>query len=147
MKEFLMKTHVSLPTFLAVALLTLLPLAGNALAAEELAPGYDSCMEKALSNADMMHCTTAAHTYWDATLNRNYAAALNRCNNAASNADKTACKDKLRKTQRLWIQYKEAMTDVLLTLEGGTLARLTASGFLAEETKKQALLLHIGAEE
>ena len=52
--------------------------------------------------------------------------------------------EKLQGAQRHWIQYKEAMGDVLfrsLQRVGGSMDRLNAVTFSAEETKKQTLLL------
>ena len=112
---------------------------GTAPAEEELAPGYNVCMENAVSDMDMMECTNAAYAHWDKVLNENYAAALKSCNAAE---DPAACKANIKKAERLWVQYKEAMSDVVLELNGGgSLSRLAAAGFLAEETKKQATLL------
>ncbi len=106
---------------------------------EELAPGYSACLEKAVSTLDMQQCTSDAYDYWDKILNENYAQALQQCTQAE---DEKACRDKIRTAQRLWVQYKEAMTDVIVELEGGgSLSRLLASDFAATETKKQARLL------
>lgn len=126
----------------ASAALTLWVLAGAPMAAaaeEELAPGYSDCLAKAVSTMDMQQCTVDAYTYWDKILNKNYALALQQCDQAN---DATVCREKLRKAQRHWVQYKEAMTDAILELEGGgSLSRLLASDFAATETKKQARLL------
>ena len=110
-----------------------------AFAEEELAPGYNICMENALSNMDMVSCTHAAYEYWDKVLNENYAVALKACNDAS---DPAACRANIKKAERLWVQYKEAMAEAVVDLNGGgSLSRLSAVSFLAEETKKQATLL------
>ncbi|HJD97531.1 lysozyme inhibitor LprI family protein [Mailhella massiliensis] len=112
---------------------------GAALAEEELAPGYNICMENALSNMDMMDCTQAAYEHWDKVLNENYAVALKACDDAV---DPAACRANIKKAERLWVQYKEAMAEAVADLNGGgSLSRLAAESFLAEETKKQATLL------
>ena len=136
----LMARHLCLSAASAAAL-TLWTLSGapSALAAEEeFAPGYSDCLAKAVSSRDIQQCTNDAYTYWDNILNTNYALALQQCDQAS---DAKLCREKLRKAQRLWVQYKEAMADAIGELEGGSLGRLLASDFAASETKKQARLL------
>ena len=116
----------------------------DARAEEELAPGYNACIEKAQSTAKNLECLTAAYNHWDKMLNTNFKKAQAACADAA---DAKTCRAKLLKAQRLWIQYKEAMADALYGMSGGgTMDNLTVGNFLAEETKKQARLLSPGAE-
>ena len=111
---------------------------GTGNAGEELAPGYDVCMEHALSDMDMMQCASEVCEHWDRGLNENYAAALKVC---ASVVAPEACRANVSKAERFWGQYKEAMFDALMELAGrGSLACLSSQSFLTEETRKQALL-------
>ena len=111
----------------------------DARAEEELAPGYNACIEKAQSTADNLECLTAAYTHWDKALNANFKKAQAACEDTANAKE---CRAKLLKAQRLWIQYKEAMGDALYGMGGGgTMDSLTVGHFLAGETKKQAQLL------
>lgn len=133
----LMKSLCAL-LFLAVAIAGAMS-ATCARAEEELAPGFHACTEKAQSTADNLECLTAAYEYWDKRLNASFRKAQAACEGAP---DARACRAKLLKAQRLWIQYKEAMGDALYGMGGGgTLDNLTVGTFLAEETKKQAQLL------
>lgn len=114
---------------------------GNAcLAAEELAPGFDSCMDRSEGvTVDMLMCLNDAYDYWDDRLNDSYAAAMKLCSDSE---EPGRCKKKLREAERLWVQYKNAMGEAVAGLEGeGTLSGVTASSFMVEETKKQAKLL------
>ncbi len=124
----------------AGALLMLLGAACPALAEEELAPGFNECMEKSGGvTADMLMCLNDAYDHWDTVLNENYAAAMKLCDESA---DPKVCKDKLRRAERLWVQYKDAMAEALAEFEGGgTASTVMASDFMAGETKRQARLL------
>lgn len=87
----------------------------------------------------LRHGYDAACEHWDRILNENHAAALKVC---ASASDPETCRSDVRKAERLWGQYKEAMADALMELDGGgSLVRLSSLSFLTEETRKQARLL------
>ena len=132
----LLKTLCAL---LVLALPIAAPCVPDARAEEELAPGFHACTEKAQSTADNVECYNAAYNYWDKQLNANFKKAQAACEEAP---DARACRAKLLKAQRLWIQYKEAMGDALYAMgAGGTMDSLTVGTFLAQETKKQAQLL------
>lgn len=108
-------------------------------AEEELAPGFNACTDKATSTADNLECLTAAYNHWDKVLNANFKKAQGAC---AEAMDAKQCRAALLKAQRLWIQYKEAMTDAIMTMGGGgSIDRLGANDFVARETRKQAQLL------
>lgn len=108
-------------------------------AEEELAPGFDACMEKSGGvTVEMRMCLDQAYKYWDAELNGNYSSAMNRCNDTD---DPKACKNRLCNAERLWVQYKEAMSDAIMGYEDGTMGPVLGADFLARETKKQALEL------
>ena len=126
---------------LLLCCLALLFLAAPAMAEEdELAPGFDRCMEQSGGvTTEMLGCLQQAYEYWDARLNTNYKKARQACK---SSSDPKACSDKLLKGQRAWVQYKEAFTDLVqLPNEDGSMARLNSMSFLTGETRKQALLL------
>lgn len=126
---------------LLLCCLALLFLAAPAMAEEdELAPGFDRCMEQSGGvTTEMLNCLQQAYEYWDARLNTNYKKARQACK---SSSDPKACSDKLLKGQRAWVQYKEVFTDLVqLPNEGGSMARLNSMSFLTGETRKQALLL------
>lgn len=113
--------------------------AGASCMAEELAPGFDACTDKAQSTADNLECIERAFTYWDKILNENFTVARDACSEA-ENPKK--CASDLLKAQRLWIQYKDAMAPVISELNGGgSLSRILANTFVARETRKQARLL------
>ena len=134
-----MARRLGLTTASALTLWTLSGAPSALAAEEEFAPGYSDCLAKAVSSMDIQQCTNDAYTYWDNILNTNYTLALQQCDQAS---DAKVCREKLRKAQRLWVQYKEAMADAIGELEGGgSLGRLLASDFAASETKKQARLL------
>lgn len=126
---------------LLLCCLSLLFLAAPAMAEEdELAPGFDRCMEQSGGvTMEMMGCFQQAYDYWDARLNANYKKARQACQNSS---DPKGWSDKLLKGQRAWVQYKELFADLVqLPNEGGSMARLSAMSFLTGETRKQALLL------
>lgn len=118
------------------ALLVCLGTVQPCLAEEELAPGFDACMEKSGGvTMEMRMCLDQAYKYWDAELNSNYTAAMKRCGDMG---DPKACKNRLRNAERLWVQYKEAMSDAIMGYEEGTMGPVLGADFLARETKKQA---------
>lgn len=122
--------------FMACAFLA--PQAAGA-AADELAPGFDACAEKAQSAAESLECLDKAFKYWDKILNENFNAAKDACSEAEKPKQ---CAQNLIKAQRLWIQYKETMAPLIAELNGGgSLSRILADTFVVRETKKQAKLL------
>jgi len=126
---------------LLLCCLALLFLTAPAMAEEdELAPGFDRCMEQSGGvTTEMLSCLQQAYEYWDARLKTNYKKARQACK---SSSNPKACSDKLLKGQRAWVQYKEVFTDLVqLPNEGGSMARLNSMSFLTGETRKQALLL------
>lgn len=93
---------------LLLCCLALLFLAAPAMAEEdELAPGFDRCMEQSGGvTMEMMGCFQQAYDYWDARLNANYKKARQACQNSS---DPKGWSDKLLKGQRAWVQYKELL--------------------------------------
>lgn len=109
-----------------------------AYAEEELAPGFNACMEKANGViSDSMDCLTQAYEYWDKKLNANFKKVLSEFN---SN-DESGKQDRknIIQAQKAWLKYRDSMVEAIFSLNGrGSLAREIANSFLAEETKKQA---------
>lgn len=105
--------------------------------AEELAPGLDACMDASEGvTSKMMDCLAEAHAHWDKRLNANYQKALAACR-ASEGAEQ--CVNRLRKAQRAWIAYRDAMSDVVFDNNGGgSYSRIAAQEFSLRETKKQA---------
>lgn len=122
-----------LPAALAAAALMAAPAPSHA--EEELAPGYDACLDRAGGvTADMKECAQAAYDHWDRMLNTSYS----RVRKAMGKTEA----GNLLKAQRLWIQYRDAMSQSVFDLAGGgSAAGLDALVFMAEETRKQARLL------
>lgn len=114
--------------------------AGHAFAEEELAPGFNACIDGSNGvTSNMTECYSAATNYWDKILNANYKSAMRDC---ANTEHANECKANLLKAQRLWIQYRDAMIPVIIDVGGGgSISRLAADDFYARETKKQAKLL------
>lgn len=129
---------LSAPLALFLAVSFLCPPLRAAEDREELAPGFNACVRQSGgSTPQMVACGQAAYEYWDKRLNDEYKKARQACFD-------DACRDRLQNMQRLWVRYKEAMGDVLfrsLDRVGGSMSRLDAVTFSAEETKKQAELL------
>lgn len=105
---------------------------------EKDAPGYEACMAEAYNTRAMLDCMQSAYEFWDGVLNRNYKTTMNDCAELSGDAQ---CKDKIRKAQRLWVLYKEAMSKAFGAMSDGTSASLAAMSFLVETTKAQARYL------
>ena len=133
-----MKKHAFSTPFAALVALSLSGASALAQPQEELAPGFDACVQQSGgATPQLVACAQAAYEFWDKRLNEEYKKARQAC------FDET-CREKLLGAQRHWIQYKEAMGDMLfrgLQRTGGSMDRLNAVTFSAEETKKQTLLL------
>lgn len=126
---------------LIMALLGLSLWSVNAGAEEELAPGFDRCMENAPSTVDQKDCVNKAYAYWDKILNINFKKAKKSC---ADSENPKTCASSLVNAQKSWIKYKEEMPTVIYMLNGGgTLSQLEGDIFVVKETKKQAQLLSV----
>ena len=127
----------------AAGLAALLTVSAAQAQEEELAPGFDQCMEASGGvTANMSACADAAYQYWDQQLNQNYRQAMQNCQNTE---DPVKCQALLKKSERSWVTYKESLADYLILSCGGsaigTLDLLNISIMMAEETKKQARCL------
>ena len=98
----------------------------------------NKCNPESSITSDMLDCADEAFQKNDALLNKNYKAAMKSC------GDDKQCKSDLQKMQRHWIAYKEAVSAWIYSYGengGGSLGRVQAVWWEAEETKKQADLL------
>lgn len=110
---------------------------------EELAPGFNQCMQKAQGDFDIKDCYGIAGQYWDKQLNAIYPKVLLSCNKAENPKE---CRSKVNKMEVSWIKYVELMSDFIYggsvyEYGGGTLARVNGVAFDASQRKKQCLLL------
>ena len=116
----------------ALACAVPLALAAPACAEEELAPGYNACMDRSDGvTADMIECMNKAYAYLDKRLNAVYKKARADC-------EDDACRKTLLEAERAWIKYRDAMSSAVWAMNGGgSMSRLMANQFILEETKKQ----------
>ena len=97
---------------------------------------YESCLEKAIADFDMMDCTFQELERQDARLN----AAYKKLMAASSEHQKTT----LREAQRAWIKFRDTWGEYLFDPEGGTIARLQSALWHLEATTEQAIRLEQG---
>lgn len=107
---------------------------------EELAPGFNACMEKAGGvTPNITECQEAALEYWDKQLNINYKQQMEATKDALKPEARKAA---LLKAERAWIAYRDAMAEFVGdSREGGTLARVIGMSFRLQTTKMQAQFL------
>lgn len=128
-----------LKTITIFSMAAIFSLTQTAIAAEEeLAPGFNKCMEESEGvTANMRECLSNAYEYWDKKLNLNYKQALKNCPN-------DTCIIELKQMQRSWNKYKEGMSKMILNYgmnAGGTLASIESYDFVVRLTKEQTKLL------
>lgn len=96
------------------------------------------------SMIEMIKCAADEYQKNDKLLNERYKIAMKKCDEYFPQNAKE-CKNSLLKAQRNWSTYKESMHSYIYGFGpngGGSLGRLEAAQFLADETKKQADLLN-----
>ncbi len=127
--------RVMFPLLVALACLCL---PGTAHAGEEeLAPGFNACMDKAVSTADMVACMNTGIEHWDTILAKNYAEAEKGC----LDPDKARCdeyRSLLRASMKSWKAYRSDTASYLGQVSGGTIDRLNAAMFYLRVTKQYA---------
>ena len=125
--------------FLMLIALTCLCLSGISHAQdEELAPGFDACMDKAETTSELVACADSGFEHWSAILKENYEQAK-EC--PYDNEEQCAeYQSNLAKSMAAWEAYRDAMVNHLGS-NGGTINRVNVSMFLLETTRSQALLL------
>lgn len=107
---------------------------------EELAPGFDSCAQKAKSDFDLKDCFQDAASYWDGRLKAAYHKAAAGCEQGENPAQ---CKNRLKSMEVGWIRFKELMGEFIYSGSverqplPGSLDRMLGTAFMAEETKRQ----------
>ncbi len=117
--------------------LSCIPIFSASASAEELAPGYDACMDKPSATTEMMECLSKAYQHWDAKLNANYKKRMKQCESKEE-------KDRLLKAQRAWLKYKQDMQEYIINSDNGTMSRMDSLSFAVDATKMQAKLLESG---
>ena len=113
---------------------------------EELAPGYNACMDKAVSTADMVTCMNAGIEHWDKVLAKNYARAEKDC----LDPDKARCdkyRSLLRASMKSWKAYRSDTASYLRQASGGTMDQLNAAMFYLQVTKQYAQSIAVTDEE
>ena len=113
---------------------------------EELAPGFNACMDKAVSTADMVGCMNAGIEHWDKVLAKNYAEAEKGC----LDPDKARCdeyRSLLRASMKSWKAYRSDTASYLGQVSGGSMDRLSAAMFYLQVTKQYAEAIAVDAEE
>lgn len=95
---------------------------------------YKSCMSRAGGvTSNMLDCNGEEYTYQDRLLNATYL--------TLQKALPAQRQEALKKTQQLWIQYKETTCRFYEDFDGGTMISLIASSCFLDETAKRADLL------
>ncbi len=114
-----------------------IPIHAASVFAEELAPGYNACMDKASATTEMMECLSKAYQHWDAKLNANYKKRMKQCESKEE-------KERLLKAQRAWLKYKQDMQEYIIHSDNGSMTRMESLSFAVDATKMQAKLLEEG---
>lgn len=110
---------------------------------DELAPGYNRCIERARNDFDMKDCSSAAAAYWDKRLTDLYKSMVKDC---ARDANPALCARTIKNLENRWITYRDDMSKFIYNggsyrPVGGTAQRFLGIDFLAQEMKKQCVIL------
>lgn len=126
---------------ISLVLAVLLIGAAAAVAEEEnLSQTYYDCMEKSGGvTQNMLNCIHAETERQDDRLNAVYKKLMANL--------KKAQQERLKKAQRLWIQYRDANVEFYGDPEGGTLARVTAASTFLQMTADRADELEAAIQE
>ena len=117
-----------------VLMMALLLVSGTAWAEDSYDPSeYESCLEKAIADFDMIDCIQQELEKQDARLNTAYKKLMS----ASSEHQKIT----LREAQRAWVKFRDTWGEYLYDPEGGTIVRLEAAFWHLEATTKQAIRL------
>ena len=131
---------------IAAALLCSAALADSEADFNREVPGYEKCMKKATANTDILDCISIARKHYDKLLNDNYKKAMKHCEvrrEITGGSGVKLCKKKLKEAERAWIKYRDLMAEYVYQVNLGSIDQLNSAGFVAEETRKQALLLEV----
>lgn len=126
---------------ISLVLAVLLIGAAAAVAQEEnLSQTYYDCMEKSGGvTQNMLNCIHAETERQDDRLNAVYKKLMANLRKAQQ--------ERLKKAQRLWIQYRDANVEFYGDPEGGTLARVTAASTFLQMTADRADELEAAIQE
>ncbi len=113
--------------------LVLVLIAGSASAQPAKLSAYDACMSKAQSTVAMQDCQKAGLAAADARLNAVYRKIL-----ALLPADQ---QEKLRKSERAWIAFRDADCDVYIGKETGTMASIDVGACVIARTGERVVTL------
>ncbi|MBR6976399.1 MAG: DUF1311 domain-containing protein [Ottowia sp.] len=122
------------------ALLALFSLTGASALAQE-APDLQACIDRTAYREDVpvqaFHaCYDESTGYWDKQLNDRYQKARAGCA-AATKPDE--CRQKLRHAERLWMQYRDAMSAAFDQVSSGAgMGAMPARGTVYRATRHQA---------
>jgi uncharacterized protein YecT (DUF1311 family) len=113
-------------------LLAVLLLSVSAVATEpSYSPTYQHCLDSSGGvTTAMRECNAQELRYQDGLLNRHYKALMSHLSPAK--------KAELKKTQRLWIKYRDANCGFYAGLTGGTMDIINAGGCHVEMTARRA---------
>lgn len=97
----------------------------------------DACMQKAISTADMLKCTTIANTAWDKEMNKYYKLLMKKL--------PTAQKNDLLKAQKSWLLFRDNdasfVNNSIRDSRQGTMYINIAGGERRELVKQRAIQL------
>lgn len=118
--------------FRSTLIIGLLLISHTAQASDDLyTKEYQQCIDKADGvTSKIIACANEEYELQDKRLNVAYQ--ILKANSSQGQ------KDKLKKAQRLWIQYRDANCAFYLDPEGGSLARILSNDCMVEETAKRA---------
>lgn len=125
--------------FLPLQSLPQTALAGENQTEEELAPGFNACIENSSSVNDMRRCNADAIAYWQDKLDKALGRAKSLCGQANQPDN---CLDYLNESQAAWQDYVEMAANYYMEANGGGSIGLVKQGyFRAKAIKAQVRIL------
>jgi uncharacterized protein YecT (DUF1311 family) len=106
-------------------------LLSNSVFAEKVNSQFDTCMDKAGGvTVNMLNCIDAETQRQDKKLNTMYQNTMKSLTNKR--------KEELKKTQQLWIKYRDANCDFYADPDGGTMASILGASCVMDMTTQRA---------
>jgi len=106
-------------------------LLSNAAFAEKQNPSFDACIDKAGGvTVNMLNCIDAETQKQDKKLNTVYQNLMKSLTNKR--------KEVLKKTQQIWIKYRDANCDFYHDPDGGTMASILGANCVMDMTTQRA---------
>jgi len=106
-------------------------LLSNSVFAEKVNSQFDTCMDKAGGvTVNMLNCIGAETQRQDKKLNTMYQNTMKSLTNKR--------KEELKKTQQLWIKYRDANCDFYADPDGGTMASILGANCVMDMTTQRA---------